>query len=117
MICLESYVRLVGAASTVDCFLNESDLTYSNVQEQVWTWVNDGDEYFYDKNEWVRVRVEDEQWIDISPSPPSERGHESIAERKSPYSITVSTPPFDNATRSIKQASMSQSGLGPVEWW
>ena len=60
------------------------------MQEQVWTWVNDGDEYFYDKNEWVRVRVEDEQWIDISPSPPSERGDESTAERKSPYSITVS---------------------------
>ena len=71
----------------------------SNVQEQVWTWVNDGDEYFYDKNEWVRVRVEDEQWIDISPSPPSERGNESIAERKSPYSITVSTPPLENAMR------------------
>lgn len=76
--------------------------SFFNVQEQVWTWVNDDDEYFYDKNEWVRVRVEEEQWNDISPSPPSERGNESITERKSPYSIT---------------ASMSQSGLGPVEWW
>lgn len=76
--------------------------SFFNVQEQVWTWVNDGDEYFYDKNEWVRVRVEEEQWNDISPSPPSERGNESTTERKSPYSIT---------------ASMSQSGLGPVEWW
>ena len=65
------------------------------MQEQVWTWVNDGDEYFYDKNDWVRVRVEDEQWIDISPSPLSVRGNESIAERKSPYSITVSTPPLE----------------------
>ena len=60
------------------------------MQEQVWTWVNDGDEYFYDKNEWVRVRVEDERWNDISPSPPSERGTESTVERKSPYSVTVS---------------------------
>lgn len=65
-------------------------MSFSNVQEQVWTWVNDGDEYFYDKNEWVRVRVEDEQWNDISPSAPSERGNEVAAERKSPYSITVS---------------------------
>lgn len=64
----------------------------SNAQEQVWTWVNDGDEYFYDKNEWVRVRVEDEQWNDISPSPPSERGNESTRERKSPYIVTVSAP-------------------------
>lgn len=56
--------------------------------------MNDGDEYFYDKNEWVRVRVEDEQWSDISPSPPSERSDESITERKSPYSITVSALPL-----------------------
>ena len=98
MIRLELYVWFVGAAVYADCLLSESDLTPSNVQEQVWTWVNDGDEYFYDKNEWVRVRVEDEQWIDMSPSPPSERGNESIAERKSPYSITVSKPPLENAT-------------------
>ena len=56
--------------------------------------MNDGDEYFYDKNEWVRVRVEDEQWIDISPSPPPERGNELRAERKSPYSMTVSVLPL-----------------------
>ena len=56
--------------------------------------MNDGDEYFYDKNEWVRVRVEDEQWVDISPSPPSERGSESTGDRKSPYSITVSALPL-----------------------
>lgn len=66
----------------------------SNEQEKVWTWVNDSDEYFYDKNEWVRVRVEDEQWNDISPSAPSERGNESIIERKSPYNITVSALPL-----------------------
>ena len=70
------------------------DLASSNVQEQVWTWVNDDDEYFYDKNEWVRVRVEEEQWNDISPSPPSERGNESMTERRSPYSITVGVLPL-----------------------
>ena len=117
MIRLRLYVRFVGSAFTADCFLTESNLTHSNVQEQVWTWVNDGDEYFYDKNEWVRVRVEGEQWIDISPSSPSERGNESIAERKSPYSITVSTPLLEKRNALIQKASMSQSGLGPVEWW
>lgn len=85
---------LVDSALAANVLLHNSDLIWSNVQEQVWTWVNDGDEYFYDKNEWVRVRVEDEQWIDISPSPPSERGDESTAERKSPYSITVSALPL-----------------------
>ena len=52
-------------------------------------WLNDGDEYFYDKNEWVRVRIEDEHWNDLSPIAPSERGSEATEERKSPYSITV----------------------------
>ncbi len=67
----------------------ETDYRDSNVQEQVWTWVNEGDEYFYDKLEWVRIRVEDEHWHDLTPVAPSERGSESAAERKSPYSITV----------------------------
>lgn len=67
-----------------------ADYRDSNVQEQVWTWVNEGDEYFYDKLEWVRIRVEDEHWHDLTPVAPSERGSESAAERKSPYSITVS---------------------------
>ena len=67
----------------------EIDYRDSNVQEQVWTWVNEGDEYFYDKLEWIRIRVEEEHWHDLTPVAPSERGSESAAERKSPYSITV----------------------------
>lgn len=51
--------------------------------------MNGGDEYFYDKLEWVRVRVEDEHWNDPSPVAPSDRRPESATERKSPYSITV----------------------------
>ena len=110
MICLQFYVWFVGVAFTVDGFLSESDLTHSNVQEQVWTWVNDGDEYFYDKNEWVRVRVEDEQWIDISPSLPSERGNGSTAERKSPYGITVSTPPLE------ERNELNRTGFDVAVW-
>ncbi|CAD6593203.1 MAG: DNA-directed RNA polymerase III subunit rpc25 [Alectoria sarmentosa] len=87
---LMTFRTLVDPALVDNGLLHGSDMGFSNVQEQVWTWVNDGDEYFYDKNEWVRVRVEDEQWNDISPSAPSERDSESAAERKSPYSITVS---------------------------
>ena len=64
----------------------------SNVQEQVWTWINEGDEYFYDKLEWVRVRVEEEHWNDLSPATPSERGAESAAERQGPYSLVVRQP-------------------------
>ena len=51
--------------------------------------MNDGDEYFYDKLEWVRVRIEAETWTDLSPVAPSERNAETTMERKSPYNITV----------------------------
>ena len=64
--------------------------SFFNVQEQCWVWPNEGQEYFYDKHEWVRVRVEQESWHDASPLSPSERQHLSTVERKSPYSITVS---------------------------
>lgn len=93
-------VTLLGAcfwfiypAFVADGLVHGSDVVLSNAQEQVWTWVNEGDEYFYDKNEWVRVRVEDEQWNDVSPSAPSGQGDESTTEQKSPYSITVGALP------------------------
>lgn len=65
-------------------------MCYSNVREQCWVWKNDSAEYFYDMNEWVRVRVEQEHWHDLSPVAPSERESASNLERKSPYGITVS---------------------------
>ncbi|KAL8720667.1 MAG: hypothetical protein Q9225_002496 [Loekoesia sp. 1 TL-2023] len=59
-----------------------------NVQEQCWVWSNEGQEYFYDKTDWVRFRVEQEHWTDLSPISPSEREHTALPERKSPYCIT-----------------------------
>ncbi|KAA6409694.1 MAG: DNA-directed RNA polymerase III subunit RPC8 [Lasallia pustulata] len=76
--------------------------SFFNVQEQCWVWNNEGQEYFYDKYEWVRFRVEQEHWHDQSPVAPSERENISASDRKSPYSII---------------ASMMQAGLGPTEWW
>ena len=62
---------------------------HSNVQEQVWNWINEGNEYFYDKHDWVRVRIEEEFWHDISPAAPSERDAETVSERQTPYRLTV----------------------------
>ena len=45
--------------------------------------------YYYDKHDWVRFRVESEQWHDLSPVAPAEREAVALGERKSPYSITV----------------------------
>ena len=74
----------------------------SNVKEQSWIWQNEGADYFYDKNDWVRVRVEGEEWHDISPAMPYDSEDVATLERQSPYSI---------------KASMMQPGLGPVVWW
>ncbi len=41
-------------------------------------------------NEWVRIRVEQEHWLDLSPGAPSERESASALERKSPWIITAS---------------------------
>ena len=64
-------------------------LMFSNVQEQCWVWNNEGTEYFYDKHEWVRIRVEQEHWHDQSPVAPAERESVAAQERISPFSITV----------------------------
>ena len=66
-----------------------ADINHSNAAEQCWIWKNDGQEYFYDKHEWVRVRVEQEHWHDQSPVAPSAREAMFVQERKSPYSVTV----------------------------
>lgn len=54
--------------------------------------MNEGNEYFYDKGETVRFRVESETWNDLSPVAPSLRMAETSEELKSPYSITVGPP-------------------------
>lgn len=58
-------------------------------QERCWIWNNDGQKYYFDKNDWVRVRVEDEHWHEAAPVAPN-REHETAVVRQSPYTVTVS---------------------------
>ena len=75
----------------------------SDKKEQIWVWNNQDDKYYFDKNEWVRLRVQSEHWHDLAPTEPSRRGEDVAAsERKSPYSIL---------------GSMAESWLGVVSWW
>jgi len=64
--------------------------------------VEESQELFFDKGDWVRVRVESEEFHDNSPTNPIDREAAATLERKAPYSIL---------------ASMSESGLGAVSWW
>lgn len=72
------------------------------MKEQVWVWRNGADEFYFDKHEWVRLRVEEEHWHDNSPVGPVNKDAVSTTERRSPYTII---------------GSMMQSALGPVMWW
>ncbi|CAF9908314.1 MAG: DNA-directed RNA polymerase III subunit rpc25 [Heterodermia speciosa] len=44
-----------------------------NAAEQTWVWHSESGDFYFDRNEWVRVRVETEQWHDLSPVAPAER--------------------------------------------
>jgi len=71
-------------------------------QDQLFVWkTDDGQELFYDNQETVRFRVEEEEWHDQSPVGPSEK-EDPAQVLKSPYGIT---------------ASMADAGLGPCLWW
>jgi DNA-directed RNA polymerase III subunit RPC8 len=72
----------------------------SNHTDQIWIWVNDGQDFYYDSHETVRFRIESETWVDQSPLGPGEK--EEGIERASPYAI---------------EASMVDIGLGPCLWW
>lgn len=65
----------------------------SDAEDQVWVWRHETGDLFYDRNEWVRIRIEAEQWHDLAPVGPSTR-EPAKKEERSPYTITVSRDPF-----------------------
>lgn len=60
-----------------------------DVKENVWIWNNDGNEFFMDKNETIRFRVEEEAFEDQLPIPPHLQDDRMEVERKPPYKIIV----------------------------
>ena len=66
----------------------------SNRAEGAWVWRNEGQEYFYDKGEQARLRVEQEVWEDQGPGvkDPEEMDEEEKANMglNSAYRIIVS---------------------------
>ena len=67
----------------------------SDAAEGIWIWDNEGEDYYFDKGEWVRVRVEAEQWHDLSPVAPAEREAVASMGQRNPYNITVSRTTFE----------------------
>lgn len=64
-----------------------------DVKENVWIWSNDGNQFFMDKNELIRFRIEEEAFEDQLPIPPHLQDDRMEVERKPPYRIIV-PPPF-----------------------
>lgn len=76
----------------------------------VWRTINgegENNEFFFDNAESCMVRVEEEEWHDVSPDALRSQTYatqeeEEIASRMSPYLV---------------KGSMMASGLGPTLWW
>lgn len=96
----------IGLEFTRDIFIPPSNLpenTAFNHAENVWVWNTDGNELFFDLNEPVLFRVEQEQWFDQRPTvvQKDEEGN-VVEERETPWKVV---------------GSMALAGLGPTLWW
>lgn len=71
--------------------------------EQLFVWeTEDGQLLYYDNQETVRFRIEEEIWTDQSPMGPKEREDAAGTVKSSPY---------------VVRGSMGDAGLGPCLWW
>ncbi|KAN0098764.1 DNA-directed RNA polymerase III [Hyaloscypha variabilis] len=71
--------------------------------EQLFYWeLEDGSKLYYDNQETVRFRIEEEVWTDQSPMGPKERDDAAGTIKSSPY---------------VVKGSMADAGLGPCLWW
>jgi DNA-directed RNA polymerase subunit E'/Rpb7 len=65
------------------------DFWHSDHTDQVWVWENEeGNTFYFDIGEIVRLRVEMEEWHDQIPNAPDQQDV-TVSERKPPYSIMV----------------------------
>ncbi|KAF2426467.1 putative DNA-directed RNA polymerase III subunit 22.9 kDa [Tothia fuscella] len=85
------------------------DSAYTHAEnEEVWIWTpqdSGGHEFYYDKHEPIRFRVEAEVWHDHTPQKPdftAAADGEAPAQKPVPYTII---------------GSITQPGLGPLVWW
>ena len=94
----------------------------------MWIWkTEDGKEFFYDRNEAVRFRVEEEVWNDHAPNRPPGEEEEEETETVSDV-VKLEAGSADDTDSGGKKSkvkdvpytiigSMSSDGLGPLFWW
>lgn len=90
-----AYLYLVLSSCLIPANTSPSDRN-----EQCFKWrTDDEQELYYDNQDHVRFRVEEEHWHDQTPIGPRAKEDEV---KRSPYTIT---------------ATMEDAGLGPCLWW
>ncbi|KUJ11108.1 RNA polymerase III subunit Rpc25 [Mollisia scopiformis] len=71
------------------------------VSEGLYVWETEGQSLFFDTQETVRFRIEDEVWHDQIPIGPRDKEDAGVV-KSSPYQLI---------------ATMEDAGLGPCLWW
>ena len=79
----------------------EANVFSSDIRESLYIWETDGQALYYDNQETVRFRIEDEIWHDQIPSGPREKDDAGTV-KSSPYQLI---------------ATMEDAGVGPCLWW
>lgn len=72
--------------------------------QQIWIWRSEGEIYYFDIFEMVRLVVESEEWNDQTPTKPT-------------ATIGEDAPPEEKLPPYIIKASMKAHGLGVCLWW
>ncbi|CCE65884.1 hypothetical protein TPHA_0N01030 [Tetrapisispora phaffii CBS 4417] len=83
-----------------------------SVNENAWVWPMDEDtELYFDINEKIRFRVEQEVFIDVKPKSPKERDQEEKAKENGELETTEKLPSY------AILGSCQTDGMGLVSWW
>lgn len=77
-----------------------ANVRLSDISESLYIWEVDGQSLYFDNQETVRFRIEDEIWHDQIPVGPQQKDETAIP--TSPYQLI---------------ATMEDAGLGPCLWW
>ncbi|KAI9719135.1 MAG: DNA-directed RNA polymerase III subunit rpc25 [Chrysothrix sp. TS-e1954] len=101
-------------------FRGQGDKARWDAREKVWIWRTGGDDFFFDKHERVRCRVEEEVWVDVPPGRAEARrgGEEEDEGFEAALKAGDGRGEVGTGEASYRLvARMDQPGLGQLSWW
>lgn len=95
--------------------------TEYRADEAVFIWTNEGQPYYFDENERVRFRVEEEIWQDQTPGDGEGKPGTKEPAGDADVAANMGVAEMDEVKNRRCPwrivASMQQGGLGVLEWW